>query len=147
MVKLKAHKQNGFTLLEILIVLGVWSLLILLSAPLHISSIEKHQEKQFLKTFESDVMYVQNFSVGAPDRSIVLQFREDGYSVLNRVSDEIIRRKTPAGSIIDFRTNKELTFNKHGSISKPGTISFKTKNTKYNIIFPLGKARYYIEQQ
>src|SRR5699024_11630333 len=114
MVKLKAHKQNGFTLLEILIVLGVWSLLILLSAPLHISSIEKQQEKQFQKTFESDVMYVQNFSVDVPDRSIVLQFREDGYSGLNRVSDEVIRRKTAAGSIIDFRTHKDLTYNTHG---------------------------------
>ncbi|WP_072887599.1 type II secretion system protein [Ornithinibacillus halophilus] len=57
MIKLK---PNGFTLLEMLIVLAIWSTIILLTVPPMISSIENHKEKQFLRTFQHDVLLTQS---------------------------------------------------------------------------------------
>lgn len=141
-------RKNGFTLLEVLIVLAMWSIFILLSAPLHFSSLNKQQEKQFLETLEFDVLYAQNLAIGSPNHTVAILFREDSYSIVMRDGEKkLLERKVPPDSMIDPRTHKQISFNEHGSIRKPGTIAFKTKNTSYNIIFPLGKARCYIAEQ
>lgn len=141
-------KQNGFTLLEMLVVLGMWSILILLSAPILFSSLDKQQEKQFLETLQSDVLYVQSMSIGSPEKNIVIRFNKNQYSILDNLTREsFITRELPADYVLDSRTAKNISFNKRGNISKPGTIALKTKRTKYNIVFPLGKARCYIAQQ
>src|SRR5690625_2676230 len=140
-------KLNGFTLLEVLIVLGIWSVLILLSAPLHFSSLDKQQETQFLETLKFDVLYSQSLSIGSSYHATVIEFTESDYTILDRTSKTLIRRKAPSGSSIKYRNNRQISFNNHGSIRKPGTITLETKHDKYKIVFPLGKARCYIEKQ
>lgn len=141
-------RKNGFTLLEMLIVLGMWSILILLSAPLLFSSIDKQQEKHFLDTLESDVLYVQNMSIGSPEKNIVLRFNKNQYTIYDNLTNEsFITRELPPDYVLDPRTARNISFNKRGSISKPGTIALKTKRASYKIVFPLGKARCYIAKQ
>lgn len=140
-------KQNGFTLLEVLIVLGIWSVLILLSSPLHFASLDKQQETQFLETLKFDVLYIQSLSIGSSYQATVIEFTENDYTISDRTGKTLIRRKAPSGSSIKYRTSRQISFNNHGSVRKPGTITLETKYDKYKIVFPLGKARCYIEKQ
>jgi len=140
-------KQNGFTLLEILIVLGIVSVLILLSSPLYFSSLDKQQETQFLETLKFDVLYSQSLSISSSHQATVIEFTESDYTIRDRTNKTLIRRNVPSGSSIDYRTSRQISFNNHGTVRKPGTITLKTKHDKYKIVFPLGKARCYIEKQ
>lgn len=140
-------KKNGFTLLEMLVVLSLWSVLILLSVPLNFANLEKQQDKQFLETFKFDVMYIQSLSIGSPHQATVIEFTESDYTVIDRTGKILLKRKVPSGSTLKYRTNRQISFNNHGSIRKAGTITFESKHDNYKIVFPLGKARCYIEKQ
>src|SRR5699024_6395743 len=133
--------------LEILIVLGIWSVFILLSAPLHFSSLDKQQEKQFMNTLKFDVLYIQSLSICSSDQATIIDFTESDYTFLDRTDKTIIRRKVPSGSSFDYRTSRQISFNNHGSVRNPGIITLETKHDKYKIVFPLIKARCYIEEQ
>ena len=53
-----SHKQphNGFTLIEALIVLSIWSVLLLIALPVQHSIIAQKELKQFLHQLEDDVL-------------------------------------------------------------------------------------------
>ncbi|WP_164668621.1 type II secretion system protein [Virgibacillus doumboii] len=87
--------KNGFTLIEVLFVLAVWSVLMLLSAPLNVSVLEKHAEEKFLETLQMDILYMQNLSYGSRD-NYSLVFQDGGYVVKKIHSSEFwVEREIP----------------------------------------------------
>lgn len=147
MLNNKVNKINGFTLLEMLIVLGVWSVLLLLVTPLVYTGVQQQQEETFLETFEFDLLYMQRLSTLTKDY-VRFGLREDKYVILQGISDKpILERDIPPGWNINLRSLKAISFDQNGRVRKPITIFITTNHSKYNVIFPLGKGRAYVVKE
>jgi len=141
------NSNQGFTLLEVIFVLFVWSILITLSVPILFTNIDHHIEKEFFKTLESDILLVQTTSHGTTLNNASIVFNNDSYIVrILGDEDKIMNRNYPAGWKTDGRSFKKISF-KNGTIRQPGTILLKSPKDDYRIIFPLGKGRGYVEKQ
>jgi len=139
---LPINKQNGFTFLELLFVLSIISLFILIAHPFHFSILEKHQEKQFLDAFESDILYIQNRALRTNERAEIV-FGTDHYKV--QVGKIILEeREFPESLEMESRNLLAISFNESGTIRKAGTILFRSNQATYRIVFPLGKGRSYV---
>ncbi|WP_163969991.1 competence type IV pilus minor pilin ComGD [Oceanobacillus halotolerans] len=141
-------KQNGFTLIEVLFVLSIWSILFLLSGPLNMSILTKQQEKQFFEAFESDLLYLQTLSYGYNENRLRLSFiaNEEMYAIFNG-KDEIRKKQIPANWQVDTRNVSAIAFDKNGRIRQAGRIEIITPLNTYHLVFPFGKRRGYIEKQ
>lgn len=143
------RNKNGFTLIEVIFVLGVLSILLLLSAPIKISVLDSQKEEQFLATFENDLLYMQNISYLSTD-DIKMEFYAESYVVINGIGNKtLLRRSIPTGWKFDLRTfqKRGISFNASGTIREPGNMQLTTNKSSYRIVFPLGKGRCYIEKQ
>lgn len=141
------HKEKGFTLLEVLVVLAIWSVLILLVAPMNFPALEKQQEKSFFETFAFDILYTQNLSTTTKDY-VQLNIYEDRYIIRRGYKGEIlIVRSIPADWIIQTKVLHTISFDDNGRIRTPGNFIIQTNNNIYKIVFPFGKGRYHIVEQ
>ncbi|WP_047979924.1 competence type IV pilus minor pilin ComGD [Ornithinibacillus contaminans] len=138
-------KHNGFSLIELLITLSIWILLLSLSVPVLISLQEKKTEDNFLLTLQNDIIYIQNVSLGSKTYNRIILDRYS-YRIVDNKNASIVRN-LPDGWEIDRRTLEEISFNRNGTIRKAGTIQIRTKQNKFNMIFPIGKGRGYLEKQ
>ncbi|TRM12700.1 type II secretion system protein [Lentibacillus cibarius] len=145
------NNKNGFTLVEMLFVLAVWSVLMLLIVPIPLPLLNEKTEEYFLETLEMDLLYTQSMSYNSrtnymlmfpDDRTYVI--KQGGYSTVDR---PVVKRKLPDGWKIQDRLMSVISFNQKGTIRKPGTFAIKTSSSTYNIVCPLGKGRCYIEEQ
>lgn len=139
--------KNGFTLIEVLFVLAILSILLLLSAPIHVLTLEKQVEEQFFKTLEMDILYLQNISYGSRE-GYKLMFRNDtSYAITNVPGTRVIMtREIPEGWRFDDDTLPYISFNQEGLINKPGTIRIHTPRNTYKLICPFGKGRCYFAE-
>lgn len=137
--------QRGFTLLEILVVLSIWITILAFSVPFTITLLEKKTEEHILNTFQQDVLYIQNQAIGSKEYLRII-LHKNSYIMVG-ANNKTEERKLPSGWTINRRTIENISFNQKGSIREAGTIQFITPNNRYNIIFPIGKGRGYIEKQ
>ncbi|WP_430785290.1 competence type IV pilus minor pilin ComGD [Virgibacillus flavescens] len=143
------QNKNGFTLIEMILVLGVLAVCILLSPPIKTSIIDNQKEKQFLTTFENDLLFMQSISYLSAE-NFRMEIKTDTYVIIGRhQGDLFLSRSIPKGWVINRRTIQSgiISFNQNGTIRQPGTIQLVTKRSTYTIVFPLGKGRCYIEKQ
>lgn len=136
-------RRNGFTLLEMLFALGVLSILVFISIPLNIATLEKRQIEQFFHTFESDVLYIQNLTSSSKE-PVKIRFMKDQYKIRKSNHAPLAIRHYPEGLKMDWRKKPDLVFKESGTVINPRTIKVTTKHGTYNIVFPLGKGRCYI---
>lgn len=140
--------ENGFTLIEVLFVLAIWSILLLLSSPLNVSVLEKHTEKKFLETFQMDILYMQNLSYGSRDYYRLIFQDNKSYIIKKDHSSEfLVERSIPDGWQVTNWSLPIISFNKKGTITQPGNLKIKTANHLYKVICPLGKGRCYVNEQ
>lgn len=140
-------KRNGFTLLEMLFVLGVWSLLLTLTVPLAWPMLAAQQEKQFMDTLQSDIMYIQSLPGSKMDQ-IKIILRKTEYSVQTSLTQPEITRPLPPGWKYDVRVNNTISFFEDGRMRDPRTIKFIVNGKKeVKLVFPLGKGRGYFVKE
>ncbi|GAA0457884.1 competence type IV pilus minor pilin ComGD [Alkalibacillus silvisoli] len=146
MIKNNFNNQ-GFTLIEILLVLSI-VLLITHFSWNAIKLIDQNRaENQFFETFEQDVFYIQQYTL-LHQRRLTLLFNSSnsGYIIyenpfnpplVERKFDENIRLNTSA-------INNRIVFNTTGSITRPGSFRLIIDENEFLITFPFGKGRYYV---
>ena len=140
-------KINGFTLIEVVVVLSIWSVIILLLVPISLKQIEVQQEKRFFETFEIDILYMQRLSMMTKE-NVRLRFYDDSYHILKGQKEPtILVRDMPSSWKINMRNYLSISFDENGRMRNPITIVITTTYASYNIIFPLGKGRYYVVEQ
>jgi|SRR5690625_4678323 len=141
------HRKNGFTLLELLLVLVIWSVLFLLIVPISFSYLEKQQEKHFFEMFAFDVLYIQNLSTTTKEY-VQLNIYEDRYIIRTGHRGQILFiRNVPADWNIQTKVLQTISFDDKGRIRTPGNFVIETKQNVYTIVFPFGKGRYHIVEQ
>jgi len=139
----KNMDKNGFTLLEVMIVLAIWSVLLLLTTPIIFSQIDKQEEHRFFEVFQSDVLYIQSLAMVSKEEEVRIKFYDQSYSILQG-RNKTVARAIPSDWQVNTRILSSISFNEKGTIRQPGTIEIKTTRDTYHIIFPFGKGRCYI---
>ena len=137
---------NGFTLIEMLFVVMILGVLIFIAVPIVIKSIERQEIKQFFAVLEADVFFIQNQALGTRQNYRIV-FDEDYYIILGDKNGNDIKRHYPTHFTQDVKINNRVTFSTQGTIIDPIKLLFKHRDTKYKIVFPLGKGRYYVEEE
>lgn len=133
--------------MEVLLVLTIIAVLTTVGFVFQINEIEKHRYKQFIKTFQSDVLFVQQMTVMTEETYFLLIDEEREIYTIRKsgLSSTIMTREFPDGWDISLLTlSSPVSFSFKGNIKNPGTLLVKTGNSKFKIIFPLGKGRGYI---
>lgn len=139
--------KNGFILLEVLVVLVIWSILILLVVPINLSYLEKQQEKHFFETFAFDVLYAQSLSTTTKEY-VQLKIDEDHYTIrIGYLAKILVMRSIPSDWIVRRKLFRTISFDDNGRMRTPGNFIIETKHHKYTIVFPFGKGRYHIVKQ
>lgn len=146
MLKVNSN-QKGFSLLEVLVVLFIWSILLLLVVPINHSIVETQQEEYFFKTFAYDVLYTQSLSTTTKDY-VQINLYEDRYIIRKGYKGEILlSQNLPSGWVIKSKTYHTISFDDKGRIRMPGTFYIQTKKREYAVVFPFGKGRYHIVER
>lgn len=143
-------KENGFTIVELLIVLSLFSLLLVIGASFQTKSYQAYQFNCWYQQFESDVLFIQQQT---------LVSRENIYLLINPNSHTYEIRRGGLGEIITVRSfpdnweiklntlSMPLSFSINGTLRNPGMFQVLTKGMAYDIYFPFGKGRsYFIEK-
>lgn len=139
--------EQGFTLIETLFALSILSLILFLIPKQQVEQIDKLELQHFLDTLEMDVLYLQNTaSTQEIDIPYVLKFNSDNYSIMLDRSTEI-KRDYPAQFSLVTPFPKNVEFYISGVIKNPQTIRVSLAGEPYQIVFPLGKGRYYVEKR
>ncbi|WP_254391872.1 type II secretion system protein [Terribacillus sp. DMT04] len=140
-------EEQGFSLLELTIVLGLASLLIAIGAGVNQHLLEEAEVKQFKKQFEQDLLFLQQYNQF--DHSAKLYLEKDRYEIYSaRDEKNILVHPIPDNIRIRTYTHAgNFSFSKYGSIHLAGSFLMDTPNGTEMLIFPLGKARGYYEEE
>lgn len=138
------NKEKGFTLLEVLIVLSIWSIIILLATPIIFGRIDEKQDEVFFEVLEFDLLYMQRVA-SMTKEYVRFRMRGNQYVILKgREETVLLRRDLPPGVIIDMKSLSAISFDQNGRIRQPFTVMIKTDQSNYSLVFPLGKGRSYV---
>lgn len=139
-----SHNQQGFTLIEILVVLSLFTILLTLIFPISYSLLENKTEEKVLELFQYDILFLQNQSVAnGREDYLRMVFSKDGYTITD-TKNELFTRRLPEDWEIDTRTLNYISFKHNGTTRYSGTIEIISPNNRYTVTFPIGKGRGYI---
>lgn len=134
------NNEDGFTLLELLIVLMIVSTVFLFVIPAMGKTVMKHNRDQFFEQLLSDIFYAQN-QVLNREKAGIIHIYPDYYFF--DLSDEKRTVWYPEDLRNEFRLTT-ISFLTKGAIKNPDSYLFRTDNVRYRLTFPFGKGRGYI---
>lgn len=141
--------KNGFTLIEVLMVLSILSAALLLLTPMNDLFLEKQREKQFIREFSSDMLLLQSYSRTTLSKVRFIYSKEEGVYKINKGRDPLIERELPKGwrfKMLTYSEDDAIQYAYSGSIKGGGHIVLKTRNNSYTFFFAPGKGRFRIEK-
>lgn len=139
------NNRNGFTVVELLIVLLLISIISILVIPNVYHIIVRKQTEHFFHTFDSDVLLVQTQSLGTVKNNR-LNLYLDEYIVFE--NDRVLLKRTFPKQI-EFTNvpHARIQFYNNGTIVQPTTYIVKDQTDTYRIVFPFGKGRHYVDKR
>ncbi|MFU0791480.1 competence type IV pilus minor pilin ComGD [Virgibacillus proomii] len=137
--------KQGFTLVEMLIVLSIFMILIGLSTPPILSALYNVESATVIRKLESDVMMVQHLAATTPSGVSILLL-ETRYYILQ--SARIIKEvNLPEGFSINSTTSRFIEFDANGNFKNPRSFFISSPSKRYKIIFAFGKGRFRVEEK
>ncbi|MBS4194648.1 competence type IV pilus minor pilin ComGD [Lederbergia citri] len=143
-------REDGFTLLEVMIVITVMTIILSFSFFTLTSFWALMQKNMFLNQLQSDLYYAHAYAL---NRQETINFRftriTQQYEAASKDSNKmIIQRKLPAAINIDRETNlSSFTITPDGNVSNFGTMILNVKGKKVKITFYIGRGRFLIEEE
>ena len=142
--------EDGFTLIEVLMVLGCLTLMLTIASAVTCKMLETYEQKAFLNQLEKDLYYAQVYAM-ENNTYVLLRFMTDQneYSAYSYKTNSHIITTRKAESIKFKKVgNVPVTYIPAGNIQSPTTINLTDKNGKtiYKLVFQLGRGRFYISK-
>lgn len=136
------NKEQGFTIIELLLVLCIVTILTLLVIPSLSHLLKKQQTKHFFAVFESDVMFVQTQALHTVNGTRITLYKDEYLVLLNNEVKQ--QRDLPNHLTFISANNARIQYSNSGTILQPYTYVLKEHDTFYHIVFPFGKGRHYV---
>lgn len=137
--------KNGFTFIELLLVLIITSMLAMIGTKLSFTALHKQYEKQFFSTLTEDIRYIQNVSMSDIQADARIYFDNNLYKMTtNQSSNPAVIRNLPKGWKVNIATYRNIIFNSNGTLRHSGTIYIEAPHAQFKVVFPLGKGSYYV---
>ncbi|WP_166462435.1 competence type IV pilus minor pilin ComGD [Psychrobacillus vulpis] len=134
--------QNGFTFIEMLLVLSI--VMVITSSVVFVttSKLEEIEERRFFKQFHLDVQQLQSIAIGE-EKYTYLNFFDNGSKYVAKSANvKLFEYELPAGVRLSKNSNlKEIAFHPNGSIKEFGTLLFETTNGSKKVTFYIGRGR------
>ncbi|WP_106589795.1 competence type IV pilus minor pilin ComGD [Salsuginibacillus halophilus] len=143
--------KNGFSFVELIIVLFLLTVFILLPAVYVPAALSKAEGRAFVQQFEADLYYAEQLARTHEQRVVLplpLHPSAQSYSII-AADGAGLQRDIPSqvrfyeGSMLGSR----IAFSSSGNIHNPGSFYIETAEGFYEVMIYLGKGRVRIEQQ
>lgn len=138
-------KKNGFTLLEMLLVLSAISILSVVTY-FNLSSIyEKQKMNQFMHQFSQDILFMQQVAMSRHNRHTFRWFpNQASYSITSSgETNPVLVRYYPSDIQVNVNTfPNPMSYGPDGNINRGGTIIISYKSKTYHVVFQLGRGRF-----
>ncbi|CQR46836.1 hypothetical protein BN1058_01112 [Paraliobacillus sp. PM-2] len=142
-------KKNGFSLIELLIVLSILSVLLVIGGSIQLKTYDNYQFNQWYTLFENDILRMQQDAMITKNNLyLLIKSSNNSYEIRKGAFGKpIIKRPIPdQWKVKLYSLDMPLSFSKHGTIRRPGRFQIISKYNKWEIIFPLGKGRCYVNE-
>ncbi|MFC3882900.1 competence type IV pilus minor pilin ComGD [Bacillus songklensis] len=141
--------HNGFTVLEVLIVLAIVHAIMFVTIVKIEPLMEYYRLHWFMKQLETDIFYAQEAAI-TRGQAVSLRFSSDKneyFIVAGSISSPLFTRSYDSRLRIQFATlGSQIKFLGNGNISKSGTFFISSGSLTYEMVFMLGKGRFYAEK-
>lgn len=138
------QQPNGFTLIEILLVLSIFLIIVSTSVGAISKNAEKREFESFLQQLSKDFHYAQAFAIshGSSVYFIIDQVRHE-YRIQYHLNDILVK---PIPRQISFQQgvlDEKLFINNLGHVGSFGSWRFASENHKYAFMVLIGRGRHY----
>lgn len=145
----KSHLgERGFTLMEMLIVIGTISIILSFSLFTLKSFTDVVQKRTFIHQLKADIYYAHSYAINRKE-TVVFSFSPSSNkyeAVLRDSGDLLLRRKFPNSIYIAHTNLESFTITPAGTVSNFGTVTFRQNQQTIKITFYIGRGRFSIEE-
>ncbi|MEL3974069.1 competence type IV pilus minor pilin ComGD [Rossellomorea oryzaecorticis] len=140
--------QKGFTFIEMLMVLLIFSVLLSFAA-FSSEPMKEHAEKTFfISQLHSDLYLIQSQSFFTQN-SITLVFypSSNKYVAKDFYGMTLVSRELPPGiQISEINRWNEIIFNPTGNTNRFGPVYFNSEDSTIKLSFQIGQGRFYVQE-
>ncbi|WP_409251340.1 competence type IV pilus minor pilin ComGD [Bacillus sp. SCS-153A] len=141
-------KQNGYTMLEMLLVLSISITLLFFASFSLLPFYEKLTRMNFTSLLKSDLYYLQSYAINKREE-VILQFYPYGGKYTGRVrgGESLFVRNLPEGiSQIPNTSLSSITFYPNGNTNRFGTIYYMDGEEQIKVTFQIGQGRFNVQE-
>ncbi len=145
---LKWFSSSGYTLIEMMIVLSVFSILLSLVFLQITPTQTASSTHQFIERFQGDIRYTQELAF-ADGKSYRFSISPEThmYYIQSNTTNLVKTGQIPKHITIEKGTlGYQLVFGGNGNVQKAGTLYIKTGREVYKLVVQIGAGRFYIEE-
>lgn len=136
------NKQDGFTLVELLVVLMITLSLAFFILPKLSDTLRSQEQRNFFQLFASDNLLVQSYNLYSDHQGKILLYPKRYYVDLEEYG---YHRSLPEPLSLD-NPSYRIVYSTTGSVLQPYTYRYRAEGKLYRVIFPFGKGRFYVEE-
>ncbi|MBM6617302.1 competence type IV pilus minor pilin ComGD [Bacillus suaedaesalsae] len=144
------RKENGFTFLEMLVVMTIVLIVSSLSFVYVRTTYENKIVNQFFEVLQEDIWLAQQHAI-SHSQSVELTFYTEQafYDIRESGLRKLINKRPvhPSIRIRPLTMANPIKFQPNGNISGAGTVYVYDYNDTYKLIFQLGRGRFRVEKQ
>lgn len=141
-MKLYLKDNNGFTLLEMLVVLSIVIIVSSMAYQFTYKLTEKQTIDFFLNQVQIDIQRAQAFAIES-GTATTISFTDDYYYAFQNLNQDKVFEKTyPVGiGVLQNTTFRKIRFNPNGEVADFGTLTFTTPLGTKKLIINIEKGR------
>ena len=139
------RNEHGFTLIEMLLVLMIFSVVTIISISFSYRYVKINQYEQAIEQLRLTIHLAQLTAQQEEVTSYVRIGEENKIVLIASYTEHELSWKLPEGMLVYFQTNtNRIRFNSSGNISEIGNLEIKTpeKTKRYSINLSKGRLRF-----
>jgi competence protein ComGD len=145
----KRPRANGFTMIEMLIVLSIVMTIVALSYFQLRATYEEKVIQHFIEQLQTDIWLAQEYAISHSTIVELSFYDQDPYYDLREsgLRKLIVKRTVhPQIQIRPLTITNPIKFHANGNINRPGSMYVTYNNQTYKIVFQLGRGRFRVEK-
>lgn len=141
------RRQEGFTLVEMLLVLAITMMVVMIGYQLSIKHLEQQRTVHVFRQLQMDLHYLQSYAM-AHKETVTYSFINKGseYNGTLNGGKVILRRKMPEGYYSNPQHRFKIVYLPNGNVLDFGVLTFHTPEGSKQLYVYIGKGRMYLDE-